>query len=187
VRSSNRGGEAGFTLVELVFVMLGIVTLASISIPSFNNLIRAQKATEAARMVERELQSARLKAVSASRALRVRFNCPAAGQFRTLEVTGVASVDNATNRCSPTAFPSPGPNDSLRSTPSLDGPVKYLPTSTSLTASALNFEFSPKGAVFTVDSSGVASMVAGDLVITVTRSGWSRTVTLNELGRIRFN
>lgn len=187
MRASRVGGEHGFTLVELVFVMLAIVALASISVPRFNNLIRAQKARDAARMVERELQTARLKAVSTSRALRVRFDCPAAGQFRTLEVTGVSAVDNAANRCSPVAFPSPGPNDALRSTPSLDGPVRYLPTSTTLASSALNFEFSPKGQVFTVSSGNVVAAVAGNLVMTVTRQGWSNTVTLNELGRIRLN
>ena len=96
--------ESGFTLVELVFVMLGIVALAGISIPRFNNLIQSQRARDAARMVERELQTARLKAVSTS-ALRVRFNCPVTGQFRMLEVTGVAGVDTAANRCDPVAFP----------------------------------------------------------------------------------
>jgi Tfp pilus assembly protein FimT len=167
--------------------MLAIVALAGISIPRFNNLIRAQKARDAARMVERELQTARLKAVSTSRALRVRFNCPATGQFRLLEVTGVSTVDNATNRCDPAAYPSPGPNDSLRSTPSLDGPVRYLPPSTSISSTALNFEFSPKGQVYTVDTGGAVAVVAGNLVMTVTRQGWSNTVTLNELGRIRLN
>jgi len=167
--------------------MLGIVALAGISVPRFNNLMRSQKARDAARLVERELQSARLKAVSTSRALRVRFNCPVAGQFRILEVTGVASVDNAINRCDPAAFPTPGPNDSLRSTPSLDGPVRYLPTSTSISSSSLNFEFSPKGQVYTVSGAGVATAVAGNLVMTVTRQGWTNTVTLNELGRIRLN
>jgi Tfp pilus assembly protein FimT len=186
LRKSGRQ-DSGFTILELILVMLGIVAIAGISIPRFNNLIRSQKARDAARMVERELQTARLKAVSTSRALRVRFNCPAAGQFRMLEVTGVATVDNASNRCDPVAYPSPGPNDALRSTPSLDGPVRYLPPSTALSSSALNFEFSPKGQVYTVTGAGVATVVAGNLVMTVTRAGWSNTVTLNELGRIRLN
>jgi Tfp pilus assembly protein FimT len=187
VHSRIEGGQAGFSLVELMFVMLGIIAIAGMSIPRFNNLIQSQRANDAARMVERELQTARLKAVSTSRAMRVRFNCPAAGQFRLLEVTGIAAVDNASNRCSPTAFPSPGPLDSLRATPSLDSPVRYLPTSTTVTAAAMNFEFSPKGAVYTVDGAGVVTAVAGDLVVTVTRAGYTKTVTLNALGRVRLN
>lgn len=166
--------------------MLGLIAVAGISVPRFNNLIQSQRANDAARMVERELQTARLKSVSASRALRVRFNCPAAGQFRLLEVTGIAAVDNAANRCDPVAYPSPGPSDALRVTPALDGPVRYLPPSTTVSASALEFQFSPKGAVYTV-SGGVASALVGDLVVTITRAGYSKTVTLNALGRVRLN
>ena len=182
----SAGGQAGFSLVELMFVMLGLIAIAGISVPRFNVLIQSQRANEAARMVERELQTARLKSVSASRALRVRFDCPAAGQFRLLEVTGIAAVDNAGNRCDPVAYPSPGPNDALRATPALDGPVRYLPPSTTVAAPALNFEFSPKGAVYTV-SGGVTTAVVGDLVVTITRAGYSKTVTINALGRVRLN
>jgi Tfp pilus assembly protein FimT len=187
VRSRNGNGQAGFSLVELMFVMLGIVAIAGMTIPKFNTFIQSQRARDAARLVERELQTARLKSVSASRALRVRFNCPAAGQFRLLEVTGIASVDNAGNRCDPTAFPSPGPIDSLRATPSLDSPVHYLPPSTTVTGPALNFEFSPKGSVYSVNGAGVTTAVAGDVVLTVTRTGYSKTVTINALGRVRLN
>jgi Tfp pilus assembly protein FimT len=186
--SVNRDrGQAGFSLVELMFVMLGIIAIAGMTIPRFNNLIQSQRANDAARMVERELQTARLKAVSASRPLRVRFNCPAAGQFRLIEVTGVASVDNATNRCDPAAYPSPGPSDALRSTPALDSPVRYLPPSTTVSGAALNLEFSPKGSVFKVDGAGTTTLLAEDLTLTVTRTGYSKTVTLNGLGRIRLN
>jgi Tfp pilus assembly protein FimT len=167
--------------------MFGIVAIAGVTIPQFNNLIESQRARNAARMVERELQSARLKAVSASRALRVRFNCPATGQLRTLEVTGIATTDNATNRCDPSAYPTPGPNDGLQATPSLDSPVAYLPTGTTVTGTTLGIEFGPKGTVHLVNASGDPTAIADDLSITVTRNGHSSTVTVNALGRVRLN
>jgi Tfp pilus assembly protein FimT len=167
--------------------MFGIVAIAGMAVPQFNNLIESQRARTAARVVERELQSARLKAVSASRPLRVRFNCPAAGQLRTLEVTGIATTDNAANRCDPVAFPTPGPNDGLRATPALDSPVAYLPDGTTVTGTALGIEFGPKGTVHLADTSGNPTVINGDLVITVTRNGYSRTVTVNALGRVRLD
>lgn len=186
--SGRRGnGQDGFTLLELVLILAASVTIASLTLPRFNNFMQAQRARTAAQIVERELQSARLKAVSASRSLRVRFNCPAAGQLRILEVTGVAATDNAANRCSVTAYPFPGPNDSLRSTPQHDSPVIQLPSGTSVTATALNYEFSPSGNVYAVSASNVVTTLNGDATLTVTRSGYSRTVTLNALGRVHLN
>ena len=179
--------EAGFTLVEMVAVMALALSIGAIAAPRINAFLRLQQATTAARMVERELQTARLKAVSASRALRVRFNCPAAEQMRILELTGVAATDDATNRCSPTAFPSPGPVDSLRATPSLDSPVAYLPKGTTVAGASLHYEFSPQGVAHTVSPTGTVSPVNGDVVLTVTRQGVSRTVSINDLGRVRIN
>lgn len=187
MRVSGVKGQGGFSLLELVLVMAGIVTLSAFVVPSFNTLTAAMRARDAGRTVERQLQTARMKAVTVSRAMRVRFNCPATGQFRMLEVTGVAGTDSASNRCDPTAFPSPGPNDTLRSTPSLDSPVLYLPSGTTVTGTTLNFEFGPKGDVHLVSPTGVVSDLNGSLVLTVTLKGRSNTITINGLGRIRFN
>ena len=117
----RRDNQSGFTLTELVVVMALVMAVAAITVPRFSDLVASQRARNAARLVERELQKGRLKAVTASRAMRVRLNCPVAGQLRLVELTGVPATDNALNRCDEVAFPSPGPNDTLRSTPSLDG------------------------------------------------------------------
>ena len=174
-------------MTELVMVMAGAVTLAALAGPSFSTLVEANRARTAARQVERELQTARLKAVTASRALRVRLSCPVVGQLRILEVTGIGTTDNATNRCDPVAFPSPGPDDTLRSTPSLDSPVIYLPEGTTVVGDTLHFEFSTRGSVHKVDNAGVTAAVAGDVVLTITLEGWTHTVTINALGRIRLD
>ena len=182
---SNR--QAGFSMIELLTVMATAVTLIAVAVPAISGFLRSQRALTAARLVERQLQAARLKAVSSSHSLRVRFNCPVAGQVRTLEFTGVSSTDNASNRCDPVVYPSPGPKDTQRSTPSLDSPVVYLPSGSTVTGTSLFLEFTPKGTVYTVGSGGVVTALNGDLTLTVTRAGFSKTVTINALGRVRLN
>ena len=90
----------------------------------------------ATREVERQLQTARLKAVSANRPLRVRFNFPAVWQLRIIEVTGVAATDLDGNRCDEARFPFHGPNDADPATPALDGPVRMLHFTITLTGVA---------------------------------------------------
>jgi prepilin-type N-terminal cleavage/methylation domain-containing protein len=182
----HRDGQAGFTLVEVVMVMAGVVALSALTLPRINGFLQIQRARTAARVVENQLQTARLRAVSASRAMRVRFNCPSAGKLRILEFTGVAATDNASNRCDPSAFPSPGPNDTLRATPSLDSPVVELPSGSAVTGSAPAYEFTPHGTVFAISGTGAASAVTSDVVLTVTRYGVSSTVRINGMGRIRL-
>lgn len=168
-------------------VMATIVTLSALTLPRINGFLQIQRAKMAARVVENQLQTARLRAVSASRAMRVRFNCPSAGTLRILELTGVAATDDASNRCDPSAFPSPGPNDALRATPSLDSPVIRLPTGSTLATPAPAYEFTPHGTVYSVGASGTVTAVTADVVLTVTRSGFSSTVRINGMGRVRLD
>jgi hypothetical protein len=51
----------------------------------------------------------------------------------------------------------------------------------------LHFEFSTRGSVHKVDDAGVTAAVAGDVVLTITLEGWTHTVTINALGRIRLD
>ena len=179
--------DAGFTLIELLIVSMLALAVSAIAAPAFSSFRESQRARNAARLVERELQTARLKAVTASRALRVRFDCPVPGQFRVLEVTGVATTDDSASRCDPLAFPFPGPNDSLRATPSLDSPVFHLPDDTTVTGAIRQFEFDPRGQVFAVSGTGDATALGADATLTITRHGWTNTVTINALGRIKLN
>jgi len=176
--------------------MAGIVAMAALLVPNSRNLLNTMKARNAARVVERQLQTARLKAVSNSRALRVRFDCPTTGRLRLLEVTGVSATDTAANRCDEAAYPYPGPNDALRSTPAMDSPIVYLPAGTTVTCvgcpagttNPITFEFGPRGSVVAIDAAtGAASTFTGDLVIQVVQGGYTNEVRLNELGRVRFN
>jgi len=81
-------GSLGFSLTELMIVVAFATTLMAMSIPIVSDISQSTKLNEAARLVERELQNARLKAVNVNRPLRVRLNCPSTGYIRTVELIG---------------------------------------------------------------------------------------------------
>ena len=59
--------------------------------------------------------------------MRVRFNCPATGQMRVVEVTGNAAIDTAGDRCDLGAYPYPDTDASTA--PNNDGPVLQMGSS----------------------------------------------------------
>ena len=185
--SNRQTGEAGFTLIEVLITTVVIIAIGAMLVPQFSNLMQSQRARTAGRLVERELQSARLKAVTSSKRMRVKLNCPVAGQLRVVEVTGVAATDNASNRCDEVAFPFPGPNDALRSTPSLDAPLVRLPLGTTITTAVTTFEFGSRGDAAQVGSTGVVTILAGETTVTVTRAGWTSEIKINPIGKIRID
>jgi hypothetical protein len=180
----------------VLIVTAMVVTIAAVLVPNSSYLLNTMKARNAARVVERQLQSARNQAVMNSRAMRVRFDCPASGQLRLLEVTGVTATDSARNRCDPAAYPYPGPNDALRSTPSMDSPVVYLPAGTTVTcggcpagaSSPITLEFGPRGTILAIDAStGAAVSPTRGMTIRVALGGQTNEVTVDDLGKAKFN
>lgn len=176
------GSAGGFSLVELMLTVAVFATLAAIALPVYHDLTDSLRLNDATRAVERELQGARLKAVTVNRALRVRFNCPVAGQYRTVEVLGT-STDTAANRCHEAAFPYPAPDQDPFTRPNADGPIRRLPRD--VTVSTVDIEFRPNGTAYRVVS-GTPQAMTGDVSVVVTRNGQSRTVTINGLGKIRL-
>ena len=174
--------DRGFSLNELMLVVALIGTLSVIALPVLKDMTATIKLNEAARLVEREMQDARLKAVAANRVIRVRLNCPAAGYVRSVEVLGTAA-DTATNRCMTTAYPFPPPDDDIMTRPNFDGPVRTLPNSASVTNEVL--QFSPDGTAATVNN-GIVTTIATPVTVTISRSGKSRTVTVNNVGKIQL-
>lgn len=172
--------DRGFTLTELLLVVALIGTLAAMALPVMQDVTASIKLNEASRMVERELQDARLKAVSTNRKLRVRPNCPAAGYIRTVEVLGT-TADTAPDRCNQTAYPFPAADQDVITRPNFDGPVRTIPNGATLTGSTIEFFFSPNGTA--VEVGGTVPMAA-PVSMTITREGKSKTVTINGAGKI---
>jgi prepilin-type N-terminal cleavage/methylation domain-containing protein len=174
--------DRGFTVTEMMLVVGVIATLAVIALPVMKDMTQSIKLSEASRLVEREMQDARLKAVNANRPIRVRLNCPAAGYIRSVEVLGTAA-DNATDRCMTTPYPFPPPDNDIMTRPNFDGPVRVLPMGATVSNTIL--QFSPDGTAAEVIN-GVVTTIATPVTITITRDSKSKTVTVNNAGKIQL-
>jgi prepilin-type N-terminal cleavage/methylation domain-containing protein len=155
----------GFTLFELLIVMALIGILAAIGIPTLNEATRRNGVWSASEMIGSQIRQARLKAISRNMSFRVRFDCPSTGQFRVLQVTGVAATDDAADRCS--------------TTQPYDSGVFQMP-------SRITYNATPP--LLTVNSRGVFTSTGGiPTTITVTYNGYtSRSLTMSATGQISF-
>jgi prepilin-type N-terminal cleavage/methylation domain-containing protein len=178
--------DRGFSLVEVLAVVAFIGIVAAVAMPVYTDIVDSMRLGQATRDVERELQTARLKAVSTNRRLRVRTNCPVAGQYRIVQVLGTTS-DVPVSRCSETTYPL----DTATQNPVTkrqDGPVRRLQQG--VTVNTDTFEFRPNGTVFQVSSSG--SPEAIDMTsdhgekLTLTKDGKTKEIWINALGKIRI-
>ena len=171
--------ERGFSLAELMLTVAVAGTLMAMAVPVAQDVTASIKIGESTRLVERELQDARLRAVSSNRSLRVRLNCPSAGFIRTVEVLGTAA-DAPVGRCSTAAYPFP-PDQDMMTRPNYDGPARTVPNLATLTGS--DIQFNPDGTAMSVTNGATAAIVA-PLTIRLTRRTMTRTVTVNGAGKI---
>ena len=188
------GSALGFSIVDMLATMAVVVTVAAIAAPQAVNMVDSMRLGMAERDVERELQFARLKAVSTSRPMRVRFDCPTVGKLRVVELIGTPAVPDAndadtyTNRCNETLFPySPTGADQSRLTrPNNDGPIRLLQPQTTFTAKK-TLEFWADGSVH-ADLNGGANpwpnIGSAGVTITLSRKGRTKNITVNGLGKI---
>ena len=122
--------------------------------------------------------------------MRVRFNCPAAGRYRVVELIGTPSVptaaDDAANRCDPAIYPFPAPDNNPLTLPNLDGPVRFLPQGATF-ASFDVIEFWPDGTAHYRAGGGTnpwPMLSPTGLNLLVARKGKTATITVNGLGKI---
>src|SRR5215218_5084843 len=184
-------GQRGFTLIDLLAVMSLIAIISAIGIPAMLAARDRIRLGQAAREVERELQSAKSRAVAKSRPVRLRFNCPSVGDYRAVELIGTAAVpiaaDAAATRCSQTLYPYPPTDLDPNTRPNLDGPVRTLDSSVTFTVSQ-TIEFRPDGTAYRDPGGGGAFQpiaVAG-INIRVARAGLTRTITVNGIGKVQL-
>lgn len=176
------GRNRGFTLIELMLTVAVAATIMAMAVPVLTDVTASIKLNEAARAVERELQNARLKAVSTNRKLRVRTNCPATGYLRTVEVLD-STADTASNRCLQSAYPYPVADTDAITRPNFDGPVRTVPNGATVTSSVL--EFRPDGTAMDVVN-GTATTIVTPVTLAITRQSKYRTVTINGVGKIQL-
>lgn len=190
-RRARGQGSRGFTLMELLLVSSIFVLLAAIGTPTLGRAVDAYRIGLAMRSVERELQAARLSAVTTNRMLRVRFNCPAIGEFRRVEVLGAPgapdTLDASSARCSEASFPYPPPDTNPLTRPNHDGPIRRLPIGVRFNT-AQTIEFWPDGTAH-VDGgvSGTWPVIqTGGLTVSLSKAGVTRSIAVNGLGRVQL-
>jgi Tfp pilus assembly protein FimT len=188
---SRPSPEAGFTLIDIMITVAVFAIFMAAAIPQIQDLTAGMRLGQAVREVERELQSARLKAVSTNRPIRVRFNCPVAGEFRTVELMGTPSApqvnDTAANRCQESSYPYPAADRDPLTRPNHDGPLRRIDRRVAFGV-APTLEFWPDGTVHQQAASENPWSVVppGGTAVTLTLGTTVRIITVNGLGRIQL-
>lgn len=156
----------GFTLFELLIVLALIAILSAVAIPTLMEGTARNSVWTASEQIGSQIRQARLKAISRNRTFRVRFDCPAVGQFRVLVVTGDNAIDTAADRCSNTV--------------EFDSGVYAMPDRVAYTDPPPLLEVNSRG-VFT-------STLGIPTTITVTYAGASsRSLSMSATGQISFD
>jgi Tfp pilus assembly protein FimT len=171
------------------------VTVAAIAVPSLKNTVDGQRLGIDARAVEREMQLARLSAVTTNRPIRLRFNCPSVGYYRRVELIGSVNNPNTNDdadnraavRCNDVTYPFPAADNDPITKPNNDGPKMQLNSKVTFT-STQTLEFWPNGTVHVYNSAAQAwpSVGSSPVNIILTSAGVNRSVTVNVLGKTQI-
>jgi len=187
----------GYSLIDLLATLAVAGTVAAIAVPSLNNSVENQRLGMEVRNVEREIQLARLSAVSSNRPIRVRFNCPAIGYYRRVELIGSvnnpATGDDANNmgvrRCSTSFYPYPAADRDPLTRPNNDGPLMQINPKIAFT-STQTLEFWPNGTVHVATNAVVGQpwppMGSTPVNLLLTKGATTRTIVVNSLGKIQL-
>lgn len=187
----NRRLESGFTLIDTMIVVAVFSVVMAAAVPVLMDVTGNMRLDQGAREVERELQTARLKAVTSNRPVRVRLNCPVNGEFRMVELIGTpaspATEDTATDRCQESAYPFPAADVNPLTRPNHDGPVRRLHSTVAFGA-APTLEFWPDGSVHMQSGTTLPWPVVPTTgtAVTLTKGTTVRTITVNGLGKIQL-
>ncbi|HYS24993.1 MAG TPA: GspH/FimT family pseudopilin [Vicinamibacterales bacterium] len=185
--------RGGFSLVDIMVTDSVMSIVAAGAVPALMNVSDSMKLGQGQRDIYQEMQTARLVAVASNRPMRIRFNCPAAGQFRLTELIGSPSKpdtnDTASDRCSDTKWTYPANDNDPTSRPNHDGAIRQLPNKVTFGGTA-TLEFWPDGTVHkqvTSELPWTQLPVSGTLQeIAVVKGTSTKKITVNGLGKIQL-
>ena len=189
--AEKHSAEAGFTLVDIMITLLVMGIIMASAIPGFRDFNGAFRLEQNTREVERVLQAARLRAVTSNRPIRVRFNCPAAGGYRMVELLGTPltplAEDDGANRCLTTSYPYPAADRNPMTLPNQDGPAQTLGTGVTFGAAA-SLEFWSDGTVHaqTAAENPWNMVPAAGTAVTLVKGATVKTIKVNGLGKIEL-
>jgi prepilin-type N-terminal cleavage/methylation domain-containing protein len=92
----HKGANAGFTIVELLTVIVVMAALLAIAAPNFETLVYGSEINRAVDEVAAHLNLARMKAMRTKRPVTVAFNQPAQNQY-TITWTGANGIQSEVN------------------------------------------------------------------------------------------
>jgi prepilin-type N-terminal cleavage/methylation domain-containing protein len=163
----------GFSLTELIVTTALISVATGMGAPLLSGAAGRSRSYSAMHDIAGQIRTARLAAVSTNRAMRIMFNCPGPGQYRVIEITGLAAIDNDANRC---VYPWPDPDPG--NLPDNDGPVMLLPQGIDFVATQ----------DLQIDAFGQITPLAGGMPaqIGVTDGTFARQITVSTAGRIQL-
>ena len=160
-------------MLETLLVVGLVAVVTAISVPQFLTALESYRTNSASREVAAQIRAARLAAVTTNRTMLVRFNCPGPRQYRVVEFTGDAAIDNAADRCL-----APWPDADPATLPNNDGPPAILPDTVSF------------GALqdLRISTTGLVTPLTGGMpaVIQVTNGARTRQLTVSAAGRVRM-
>ena len=177
-----REHEAGFSIVEVVVVAAVTMITVGLAAPSITGAIETYQFNSDVQSVAATIRSARFTAVASNKSMRVRFNCPATGQMRVVEVTGNTAIDQASDRCSLSSYPYP--DTDANTAPNNDGPILEMGSSTDLPTTVAGLEISTSGRVVPLTGCPACSTASPPAVLTMgdERSDTNRLITVTATG-----
>ena len=187
----KRTCNAGFSLIDMMVTIAVFSIIVAGTVPQLMDLTAGMRLAQGGREVERELQTARLKAVTSNRPIRVRFNCAVAGEYRMVELIGSPSTpdaaDSAASRCQETTYPFPANDANPLTRPNHDGPLRRLHSTLSFGASP-TLEFWPDGSAHQQNGTTTPWPVVPTIgtAVTITKGTSVKTITVNGLGKIQL-